>query len=302
MSNFQVNRELTRKLIVKLAPAYTEMLGELQSPGLWGKVLRKYDGPFQGGGADAYVTLFDDERKIHLTLWCALLGESGFKELNAQVAAMSQEEQQSWVNELVAEFDQDEAWSWMEPLFPDTPEKEEAARRAFETLSEEERAEASRRTGFFWAFFFASFHNYLSVMLHGRKLTTLVAQAKGNDEHAFCLAIHIEPRLLHHHPYFRERHSEARERPEPAFLKRIGYALAKPHLTGRIRYPGLYMTFAMLDAAGWLKDGFTHEELLDICDEAGLDRDQDRIDDVNTLTKRLREYRQWQKSNNLSMQ
>ena len=62
------------------------------------------------------------------------------------------------------------------------------------------------------------------------------------------------------------------------------------------------MVFAMLDAAGWLADGFTHDELLDICDEAGLDRYQNRIEDVNSLTKRIGEYRRWQKVNSLSMQ
>lgn len=298
---FQIDRELTRKLIVKLAPAYAEMLRDLQSPGLWAKVLRKYDGLFRGTGADAYVSLFDDERKIHLTLWCALLGEDGVKELSAEIAAMSPDEQQLWVNELVTGANQDESWSWIEAMFPDTPAKEEAARREYERLNDEEKAAASKRAGFFWSFLFASFHNYLALMLHGRKLTTLVAQAKANDESAFCMAVHIEPRLLRNHPFFSERHLQAQAKPEPDFLKRIGYRLGNPALAGRIRYPGLYMVFAMLDAAGWLEGGFTHEDLLNICDEAGLERYQNRIDDTNYLTQRLREYRQWQKVNSLSM-
>lgn len=302
MTKIQLDRELTRKLIVNLTPMYAEMLRDLQSPGLWAKILRKYDDLFRGAGAAAYVSLFDDERKIHLTLWYALLGEDGFKGLNAEVAAMSPPEQQTWVNELIADANQDEAWSWMEPMFPATPEKEEAARREYEALGENEKAEALKRSGYFWAFFFASFHNLLSVMLHGRKLTLLVAQAKARDETSFCMAVHIEPRLLQHHPYFRERHLQAQEGRETDFLKRLGNALTKPPLTGRIQYPGLYMLFAMLEFAGWLDGGFTREELLDICDEAGLDRYQDRIEDTVALTKCLGEYRRWQKANKLSMQ
>lgn len=298
MKKFQINRDLTRKLIVSLAPQYAEMLRDLQSPGLWAKILRKYDDLFRGVGADAYVSLFDDERKIHLTLWCALLGEDGFKGLSAEVSAMSPAEQQSWVNGVVDATQ----GSWVEAMIPDTPEKEAAARRGHEALSGEEKAAASKQAGFFWAFLFASFHEYLSLMVHGRKLTLLVAQAKAGDEAAFCMAVHIEPRLLKHHPYFFERHLQAQNKRETAFLKRVGHALAKPTLTGRISYPSLYMVFAMLDAAGWLEGGFTHEDLLDICDEAGLDRYQDRIEDTNALTKCLGDYRRWQKVNNLSMQ
>jgi len=50
-----------------------------------------------------------------------------------------------------------------------------------------------------------------------------------------------------------------------------------------------------------LDGGFTHDQILDMCDEAGLDRYQNRIEDANYLTQRLREYRQWQKTGSLSM-
>ena len=56
------------------------------------------------------------------------------------------------------------------------------------------------------------------------------------------------------------------------------------------------MLFGILESFQWLND-LKHEEILDICDEAGLDRYQNRIEDVNYITKRLAEYRRWQKSN-----
>ncbi len=253
---------------------------------------------FQGPGLDRYMELLEDERRIGVVLGRFLWGEEGHKELDESLAAMSLEEQQAWLNELMSEVVESDTWSWIEAMFPDTPEKEAAVRRAFEELDEEGKAKASKQSAYFWLFFFSSFHNYLSVMLHGRKLTTLVAQAKEGDEDAFCMAVHIEPRLLRHHPVFCERHLGA----SVNFLKRIGNQLGKPILAGRIRYPGLYMIFAMLDAVGWPEGGFTHEELLDICDEAGLDRFQNRIEDTNYLTKRLGEYRRWQKVRGLSMQ
>ncbi len=301
MSNIRLDKELTRKLVVTMAPAYAEMLRDLRSPGRWVKVLRKYDGIFRGAFLDGYVGLFDDEKRINLTLWLFLVGEDGYRELDAEIAAMSPDEQQAWLNDLVSEANEEGSWSWMEDMFPDTPAKEKAARLAYEKLSDEDKAAASEHAAFFWSFFFSSFHNYLSLMLHGRNLTVLVAQAKEGDEGAFCKAVHIEPRLLRHHPFFRERHLQALENSEVDFLKRIGYRLANSSLNGQIRYPGLYMVFAMLDASGWLDRGFTHEQILDMCDEAGLDRYQNRIEDANYLTQRLREYRQWQEMGSLSM-
>ena len=73
-----------------------------------------------------------------------------------------------------------------------------------------------------------------------------------------------------------------------------------PLVRGRIRYPGLYFLFHTLESIGWLHE-LTDEELLDVCDDAGLDRWQNRIEDVNYLTKRRLEYLRWQKTGGVSM-
>ncbi|MER0216991.1 MAG: hypothetical protein DU481_12555 [Nitrosomonas sp.] len=56
----------------------------------------------------------------------------------------------------------------------------------------------------------------------------------------------------------------------------------------------MYSLFATLDLFEWLDD-FTAPEILDMCDEAGLDRYQNRIEDENYLIKRRLEYRKKQK-------
>jgi hypothetical protein len=301
MDKIQLDKEHTRKLIVSLAPQYAEMLRDLELPTRWAKVSRKFESYLQAAAADSYVTVYDDENRIHKCLWLALCGEAGHKELNDELVAMSREEQQAWFDDLMAEANEEDAWSWIEEMFPDTPAKEEAARLKFEALTDEEKKEAGKRATYWWFFFLCSFYNYLSLMLHGFKLTVLVARAKAGDPDAFCKAIHVEPRLLRHHSYFRDRYLLAQEDGETAFLKRIGYRLAHSGLKGSIRYPGLNMVFAMLEAAGWLDGGFTHEQILDVCDKAELDRFENRIEDTNYLTKRLGEYRARQKLSDLSM-
>jgi len=56
----------------------------------------------------------------------------------------------------------------------------------------------------------------------------------------------------------------------------------------------------MLEVMGWL-DEFRHEEILNLCDDAGLDRWQNRIEDVNAVTKQLKRYRKYQKTGGVSM-
>ncbi len=131
-------------------------------------------------------------------------------------------------------------------------------------------------------------------------MTSLVPKALSGDDGAFCRAVKIDRNLLAHHPYFIERKQRAQEKGEQEFLRHLSYHDSSPGLKGKIRYPGLYMVFAMLESVNWLDD-LAHSEILDICDTAGLERWQNRIDDVNYVTKRLLDYRKGQKLGRLSM-
>lgn len=131
-------------------------------------------------------------------------------------------------------------------------------------------------------------------------MTSLVPRAMRGDDDAFLKAIQIDRQLLKAHPYFIERYATAFQKGEVEFLNNVSYRLTNPHLRGKILYPGIYVVFAILEVMGWLDD-LTHEEILDICDAAGLDRWQNRIEDVNYLTKRLAGYRRYQKTKGVSM-
>lgn len=114
------------------------------------------------------------------------------------------------------------------------------------------------------------------------------------------MAAQVDRQLLIHHPFFRERKQRAQDEGDKSFLDKLAYREINPPFRGRIRYPGLYMLFGILDATGWLTD-LRHDEILQLCDESGLDRYQNRIEDVNYLTKRLLEYRRWHKTLGASM-
>jgi len=297
MDLIRIDKDAARNFVVQFAPEYAAILRDLQRQGKWLRLPDEMLNIRNNLKIHNYVELYDDEKRIGVAMFIGLLGQQGFKELNSEVSELSREEQSAWLHEFVADADAFD----IESSFP--PESEEARReltKQFEELSEEEKKEAIKQARLFWGFVFAYFHNVLSLMIHGAKLSTLVPQAISGDEDAFVKAIQIDRSLTVHHPFFRQRRLEAQEKGESKFLARIAYRENNPTLRGKIRYPGLYMVFACLEATNWLHD-FTHNEILDLCDEAGLDRYQNRIEDVNYLTKRLLEYRRMQKIRGVSM-
>lgn len=178
--------------------------------------------------------------------------------------------------------------------FPKTPEEQKAAQEAFLALSPEEQKEAVRISQHFFLFFLPSFHQYLSVMVHGEKLTSLVAQAHAGCDDAFVKAIQIDKRILTEMPFFKSRFVRAQDEADSNFLDKVAYRLKAPPYRGKIRHKTLWLTFAILDQTGWL-DQLPHPLILEICDEAGVGGFGNRIESVKHLSNRLREYRKFQK-------
>jgi hypothetical protein len=289
------SKRTTRTFVVELAPLYTEMLRDIQ--------LHKWSG-FPSAlitirnnlKIHNYVELYDDKRRILAAVALGLLGLDGLKDLNAELKNLTHQEQCTFLDQLTTDVIHID----LENLLPKTDEEWATAARQFQLLSGPEKEQATKQAQWFWSGIFAYFHDVLSLMVHGTKLTALVEQAINGCTDAFGKAIQIDRSLLAHHPFFRQRRLEAHEKNDIKFLIKIAYREINPLLRGKIRYPGLYMVFACLDAANHLDD-FTHAEILDICDEARLDRYQNSIGDVNYVTKRFREYRRKQKCGELSM-
>jgi hypothetical protein len=293
------NKVLTKKTAIALAPEYVEFFRDVQKGD--GRIVfpRRYAALHSNLGL--YVKLYEDERYIAKALALWIYGEEGFKELASELEAASADEQQAFLDEMMTLGN--DASEELDD-FPDLPTTEDewmAAEAAFKALPPEEQKIAARHGSFFWVFFFSSLFNTLSLMVHGARLTTLVPLAMSGDDEAFLKAVQIDRMLPIHHPYFRDRKREAQDRGETKFLRQLLTREIGPPLRSRIRYPGLYMLFGILQAFQWLDD-MTHEEILDLVDAARLDRYQNRVEDVNYLTKRLGEYRNWQNLNALSMQ
>lgn len=290
------NRNLAIKAAIHLTPQYADLLRDLQSSN--GRVMFSAEISSIRKNLGDYVLVYDDERKIGRALFLAVMGENRFKEFIVEIDNSTPSEQQEFVDEMASPDNEFvEAFSSFE--IPQTPSEWKAAREAADQLPEEERKELEKRGATFWCFLFSSFFNTLALMVHGSRMTTLVPQAIAGDDEAFLKAIQIDRMLLSNYPYFRDRKFRAQDEGDTEFLMQIAYRETNPPLRGKVQFPALYMLFGILDTFRILSD-LKHREILDICEDAGLDRYQNRIEDTGYLGKRLRDYLEWQKFNGVS--
>lgn len=290
------SRSVAVRFAKKWTPIYADLHRELRLDG--GRVALGSRYASIRRAIAAYVTLYDDERKIGCVMMKALLGEEGLKEFFLESAQWSENELSEFTEYAFSDEMEQDLIDLLD--LPENDAEWKEREEAFYSFSEAEKAEATTRDICLFAGVFCQVFNTLSLMTHGVKLTALVPQAMAGSDDAFLKAVQIDRYLLTHHPYFVQRKQEAQDRGEQEFLRKLAYRESNPNLAGKIRYPALFMLFGILESIQWL-DELSHDEILDICDEVGLDRYQNRIEDRNYLAKRLINYRNWQKSGGLSM-
>lgn len=239
---------------------------------------------------ESYPLLYISEGAIVGALLKGFMTSEELMQFNADAESATLEERGRFIEEfgeLATEF----ANGFQ---FPKTPAQQEAARKAFLALSPDEQREAIKIGQHFFLFFLPSFHQYLSVMVHGEKLTSLVAQAQSGNDDAFVKAIQIDRRILTEMPYFKSRFVRAQDEADRDFSDKVAYRLKAPPYRGKIRHKSLWLAFAITEQAGWL-DALSYPELLEIYDEAGVGGYENRIQSEKHLGNRLREYREFQK-------
>lgn len=237
---------------------------------------------------DSYPLLYENEASMGLIVFGAFLTKDELIDLSNELETQSPEERGQAVRNFldsVSSFDQ--AFK-----LPRTVEEEQQALAQFEMLPLEERAEAIKIAQHIWMGTLTMFFQSLSVMVHGEKLTSLVAQAKNGNDWAFCKAVQIDKRILTTIPYFRQRFERATLEGDQDFCDALAYRLQCPPYKGKIRHKSLWMAFAFLDLVGLL-DTLKHQEILDICDSAGVGGFANRIEDVKHLSKRLADFRRF---------
>ena len=237
-----------------------------------------------------YPGLYEDERAIGVILLKAFLSNEQIRELNAELEACSSDER----GQLLLQYISDLGDGLDAIELPKTPAAQKRAEAQFLAMSSEEQRHATEFMQRLLMAMLVGFYQSLSIMVHGEKLTALVAQAKAGDDKAFAKAVQIDKRILHELPYFRDRFAAANSEGQREFIELVMAHMSRPPYKGKIRHKALYLAFSLLGQLGVL-DRMKHSELLDLCTQAGLDAHANRIDDVKNMSKRLAEYRAFQR-------
>lgn len=266
------------------------LLGQIESQHGWFRFPTFLSEAITNLKLESYPLLYSNEVAIVVMMLRGFLDTEEIKSFAAELEVATPNERGDFIVELIEGIG-----SAIEGIaIPKTVEEREAAQALFNKLSSEEQRKNIKVTQHFFSTFFATFYQSLSTMVHGEKLTSLVAQAQAGDDQAFVKAIQIDRRILIAIPYFQERYARAQDAADSEFFDLLSYRQKCAPYRGKIRHKSLWLTFSILEQAGLL-DTLPHREILEMCDEAGVGGYENRIQSVKHLGDRLREYREFQK-------
>jgi hypothetical protein len=288
------SREFIANFLKDAIPEYEEMLVFIEKNGGWISLPPKVLELIDRLKIHNYPELYRSQDTLNKMLLLAIMSVDEINSMAAELEKVPEKDRAACAEEFVQLLGK----TAEEVLdnFPDTPEKEREAQKAFDDLNAEEKIKAVQQAQITMSAFYATFFNTISIMVHGRKLTDLVQTAERGIDEAFFLAVQVDKRILSVLPYFKERHENAISTGDIDFLDKLHYRLTSPLLRSKIRYKTLWLSFALLDESGLLDGSLKHREILDICEDAGVGGHKNRIEDVGYLSKRIREYRLFQKS------
>ena len=140
--------------------------------------------------------------------------------------------------------------------------------------------------------FLVLFHDIISFLVHGRRITDLVQSAINGDDEAFCLAVQTD-RLVLTIPYFQERMLKAlnlQTDEDAQFIYNLAYRMQNPVLRGKIKHRKIWIALLILDSMNLLDGSLTRTELLAMLDEAGIEG----VGSEDNLSRMLRKFRAYQ--------
>ena len=237
-----IDRASATNLLRSIAPDATWLLKHIEAEDGYVRFPPVFLDIVRNLNIENYPKLYENEAHIGAMMLRAFVAPENIAALNDELAGLSPGERGTYVEEAGQALEA--AGNAFE--LPKTPAQIKRAQRAFDALSEVDKKASIQ----FWQYFtmavLAGFHQLLSIMVHGEKLTALVAQAKAGDDKAFAKAIQIDKRILNAVPYFSRRFSEANAGGNRAFAEEIAAHLQRPPYKGRIRHKSLYLAFAFL--------------------------------------------------------
>lgn len=229
-----------------------------------------------------WAPLYQDPQNIVKIKLLMMMPPEEINALNDELKVLSIKDQTEWVVEFINGFMEHD---WEEAA-------EDEVEKKFEEMDDEEKAAYVSQLQRFFSFLMPNLFNYFSIMVHRKNIFQLVAEAMNGDDGSFLKAIQIDKTTLQTIPYFIERNRRAADEGDFKFQRQINTYRNKPIFVSRPRYPTLWLLLSVLEETNHLADYEADKDaFLDLCEELGVYGSKYGVEDVQSFSKRLREYK-----------
>lgn len=273
-----IDPKLAAEALKQAVPQYDELIAKLQSDS---EIFSNIVQFAEKTGLSGYPLLYLD-KQIHIKLvLLTLMPVEQINSFNEFVKTLTPDEAIAYANQAVQNLNQspEKLDEILDPLMPGNPSELDSSQ-----LTDQEKIVLTA--------FLVLFHDIVSFLVHGRRITDLVQCALNGDDEAFFLAAQTD-RLVLTIPYFRERMLKAlnlQTDEDARFIYNFAYRMQNPVLRGKIKHRKVWIALLLLDSMSLLDGSLTRTELLAMLDEAGIEG----VGSEDNLSRMLRKFRAYQ--------
>ena len=277
----------TIAIIHTVLPMLDELIADIRSDGGHSSFASQFAGLLAHDSLPAWSMFYEDALKLKSLLAYAYLGLEEAASLEKMLIDASPEERKAISENIKSEILTSD-WTTLESEIDSI--SIDQAQEAWDELGDTERIDAQKSMYLMLYGTITQINYYLALITFGENICSLVTRAKSGDDDAFCKVVQIDRTVLFGIPYFKKRLIRAQVEGDAAFLNSLANAIKGKPLGKKFSYPTLLIVFAILDDEGFLST-LRLEQIMDICEEVGVYGKEFGIEDVDSLRKRLSQYK-----------
>lgn len=265
---------LLKRLLVSVIPEYMDMFNLMTEHKGWLPFTDEFVESLQNLKIE-WWSFYEDEKKLRMLGLLMVIPQD---ELNSY----TNKESITALAEEMAECLEDG-----EPIEAPTEEEKKEWISKFDNAPKDEQLEISKQIAFFFYGYMLNLSQYLALMIHGKSMVQLVAEAKAGNDESFRNAVHID-RMTLYIPEFQNRMMRAQLTGDSVFLGKLANQIRNPISKSKRSTRILWLLFAMLEDNNYLD--LPIKDIVEICDELDIwDKDFPRSE--NAIVKNRRAYK-----------
>lgn len=279
-----IPRHLIERILEKFIPEAKAIVAEMRTDQEGDGFRPKFRQALINLKIQNWATLYEDPINEVKVKYLIFMTPQEINDLVAQLKAMTVGEQQEFLNEAIesaANGEDDD----IEPM----------TQAEFDALPEEQRNKLIAQVQQMLAFLLPMVFNYFAHIVHGKSMYQLVAEAKAGEWDSFLKAIQIDKSVLTTIPYFIDLNHRVADDIDLSNLQRqINTYRHKPIFVSRIRYPTLWLVFALLDEMNIFEEFERDMEYFaNLCQKLRVYGPPPEMDvvDVESFESRLKDYK-----------